>query len=67
MPDNDDLVFDVERFASAPPADRPRLCRALGLRAQQLADEAEPQFRDAYAKMAQQWMELADEISTYMK
>ena len=62
MRDDDDLDFDADRFSSAPPPERARLCRVLADRAQHLADVAEPQFRDAYAKIAQEWRGLAEDI-----
>ena len=60
--DDDDLVFDADRFSNAAPPERARLCRDLAHRAQHRADLAEPQFRDAYAKIAEEWRGLAEDI-----
>jgi hypothetical protein len=61
MSDND-LGFDADEFLSLSKSERARLCRALAHRAQQLADKAGAPYRDAYAEIARQWRELADEL-----
>jgi len=62
MSDDDDLDFDADEFLGCTPTERARRCRAQAHRAQELADKAEPAFRDEYAKIAKQWRELADEL-----
>jgi hypothetical protein len=58
----DDLDFSAEEFLHMSSRARVRLCRKLAERAQALAGAAEPHHRDAYAKIAEQWRILADEI-----
>ena len=57
-----DLDFDADEFLKLPIAERVRLCRALTERARALSKAVQPNHRTAYAEIAKQWAELADEM-----
>ena len=58
----DNLDFDAETFLALPIKDRVHLCKRLAERAQELADAAEPMYRESYLEIARSWLELADEM-----
>jgi hypothetical protein len=57
-----DFDFDAASWSAMPPAERMRRCLLFAHEASQLAQNAAPDAREAYADLARQWLALAAEI-----
>ncbi len=57
-----DLDFNAKEFLELDVDDRARRCRLLAQRAQELAESADPNFRNAYLEIAKQWLLLAQNM-----
>ena len=60
----DGLDFDARTFLAKPAPERIILCCRLAERAQQLANAAEPRFRERYLEIASHWLALAQQMQS---
>jgi hypothetical protein len=54
--------FKADEWTKLSPADRARRCRFMAREAQTLAKGASPAIALSYSKIAQDWLQLAEEI-----
>jgi hypothetical protein len=54
--------FKAEEWKNLTPQQRARRCRLMAEEAQALAKGASPKLRLSYAKIAEDWLKLADDI-----
>lgn len=58
------LDFKAEEFMRMSVKERIALCHRLSARARQLAEMADPKFRESYSKIADEWLDLAAVMET---
>ena len=58
------MEFNAEQWDRMVPAERVKCCLALAQEAQKLANQANEKFKPIYLDMRDQWLTLAQEITS---